>query len=108
MTEEEFFAVYGSKVVTHNSYTGDDFIRLIEGLKEITHSQYLRDEFEYLIQEMKLLKDDHKVEHLYNIYYILHDMDYYLLRYGPTDVAPYTIDDSTILKYYGALKIYAN
>lgn len=108
MTEEEFLAVYGSKVVTHNSYTGDDFIRFIEDLKEITHSQYLRDEFEYLIQEMKLLKDDHKVEHLYNIYYILHDMDYYLLRYGPTDVAPYTIDDSTILKYYGALKIYAN
>ena len=108
MTEEEFYAVYGSEIMTDNTHTADDFIQIIGELKEITHSEDLRDEFDFLIHEMELLKVDHNVEHLYNIYYVLHDMDYYLLRYGPIDVAPYTMDDSTILKYYGVLKIYKN
>ena len=35
-----------------------------------------------------------------------HDMDYYLLRYGPEDVGTYVQDPSFICKYYGVLSVY--
>ena len=40
------------------------------------------------------------------IYKKLHDLDYFLLRYGPKDVAKYVEDDSTVSKYYGTLPFY--
>lgn len=106
MAKEEFYVTYGVPVVTMNKHTADDFIQIIENLKSIVHSENLMQELNILIQEMKLMKEDHDVSHLYTIYYLLHDLDYYLLRYGPTDVGIYTVDDSTILKYYDVLKIY--
>lgn len=36
----------------------------------------------------------------------IHDLDYFLLRYGPKDVAKYVEDDSTVSKYYGTLPFY--
>ena len=41
-----------------------------------------------------------------DIYKKLHDLDYFLLRYGPKDVAKYVEDDSTVSKYYGTLPFY--
>ena len=43
-----------------------------------------------------------------NIYKALHDMDYFLLRYGIEDVGKYTRDDSVVSKYYGVLSVYSN
>lgn len=59
-------------------------------------------------ESVKQAKETHDVNEVINIYHILHDMDYYLLRYGPEDVGQYVSDTSTINKYYGALKIYEN
>ena len=53
-------------------------------------------------------KETHDVNYILNIYRILHDMDYYLLRYGPEDVGPYVEDTSTIDIYYGILEDYKN
>lgn len=41
-----------------------------------------------------------------NLYKKLHDLNYFLLRYGPTDVGPYVEDDSTISTYYGTLSVF--
>ena len=46
------------------------------------------------------------VEIVNDIYKKLHDLDYFLLRYGPKDVAKYVEDDSTVSKYYGTLPFY--
>ena len=46
------------------------------------------------------------IEHANNIYKILHDMDYFLLRYGIDDVGNYTTDNSLVGTYYGTLSIY--
>ena len=108
MTEEEFYETYGAEVVTYNDYTADDFIRIMQELRDSTASDVLTADFNTLIQEMELAKEDHNVEHILTIYYILHDMDYFLLRYGPEDVGKYTIDDGTVTKYYGVLKAYEN
>ena len=40
------------------------------------------------------------------IYKILHDLDYFLLRYGIEDVGKYTKDGSVVAKYYGVLMVY--
>ena len=37
---------------------------------------------------------------------LLHDMDYFLLRYGIDDVGVYVSDQSLIRKYYGVLTVY--
>lgn len=42
------------------------------------------------------------------LYKALHDMDHFLLRYGPKDVGPYVSDATTVTKYYGMLSVYAD
>ena len=51
-------------------------------------------------------KETHRMEIVNDIYKKLHDLDYFLLRYGPKDVAKYVKDDSTVSKYYGTLPFY--
>ena len=51
--------------------------------------------------------NNHDVEYVKNLYHVLHDMDYFLLRYSPEAVAPYiSLDTSTVTKYYGILEVY--
>lgn len=106
MTKDEFYETFGTKVLAYNYYTADDFIRIMQELRDSINSDMLTADFNTLIYEMECAKEDHDVGHIYNIYYILHDMDYFLLRYGPEDVGKYTIDDTTVTQYYGVLKIY--
>ena len=56
MTEEEFYAVYGSEIMTDNTHTADDFIQMIKELKAITHSENLRNKFDFLIHEYSYFK----------------------------------------------------
>ncbi|MBQ9990610.1 MAG: hypothetical protein IJP31_06685 [Lachnospiraceae bacterium] len=106
MTEEEFYKVYGMPVTAYNDYTADDFIRIMKELRDSTGSDMLVADFDTMIREMELAREDYNVRHIFNIYYLLHDMDYFLLRYGPEDVGKYTWDDSTVTAYYGVLKVY--
>lgn len=50
--------------------------------------------------------ETHNVEYMYQIYRIFHDMDYFLLRYGISDMEVYVSDLSTVAKYYGVLEVY--
>lgn len=52
------------------------------------------------------MKDTHDVSYLKQFYYMLHDMDYFLLRYGVESVGPGMLDKSTLAKYYGVLEVY--
>ena len=51
-------------------------------------------------------KETHEAKYLEKVYHILHDMDYFLLRYGIEDVGKYTTDVSVVSKYYGVLIVY--
>ena len=55
-----------------------------------------------------MAKETHDVNYMIELYRILHDMDYFLFRYGPEDVGKYTKDDSTVSRFYGILQIYNN
>ena len=58
------------------------------------------------MDETALARETHAMEHANNIYKKLHDLDYFLLRYGPTDMGVYVEDPSTVSKYYGTLSYY--
>jgi hypothetical protein len=106
LSEAEFNEQYGSPVITHNNFTADDFIETMEELKGYTDSELFKKDFDRLIDDMKAARETHDVSYLNSIYQTLHDMDYFLLRYGPEDVGIYTSDPTTVNKYYGILEVY--
>ncbi len=106
ISEDEFYEKYGTGVVTNNKYDAESFISLIDELKSTVESEKLIGDLQRIIDEVSAAKDNHDVENANNLYKILHDLDYFLLRYGLEDVGPYVRDISTISKYYGTLSFY--
>lgn len=108
LTDVEFYELYGEKVITYNDYTAIDFINALEELKSYTNSEALKKDLTMLQGLMEKAEITHDVVCIEEISQILHDMDYYLLRYGPEDVGKYTADSSMVSKYYGVLNVYKN
>ncbi|MCI9555108.1 MAG: hypothetical protein HFG06_07525 [Oscillibacter sp.] len=108
LTEAEFYSRYGTAVSAANDYTADDFITLMEELEASAQNENLKAELHCLAEEMALAKG-HVMEHVNNVYKKLHDLDYFLLRYGPEVLDGYgaEYDKSTVSKYYGTLSFYA-
>lgn len=107
LTEEEFYNKYGTKVSTTNTCTADDFISLMNELETGVQNETLKADLQYMADEMESAKG-HVVEHVNNVYKKLHDLDYFLLRYGPEVFDSYAsnYDKSTVSRYYGTLSIY--
>lgn len=101
---------YGAmKVMTDNPYNGEDFVNLMEELTETIVHRELQADLERMISDMEHAMDTHDVIYIQAIYYTLHDMDYFLFRYGPDEVGVYSIRDrSVVSEYYGVLNIYGN
>ncbi|RDY28293.1 hypothetical protein [Lachnotalea glycerini] len=108
LTKDEYMQKYATTVSTNNEYDADSYIALIDEILEYISNEDLKADFTSMRESVKQAKETHDVNEVINIYHILHDMDYYLLRYGPEDVGQYVSDTSTINKYYGVLKIYEN
>lgn len=96
----------GTPITTYNRFDAANFIELISEMKESVRHEGLRDDLEYIIDETRLAKETHEVEHANNIYKALHDMDYFLLRYGLEDVGQYVKEKGILAKYYGVLSVY--
>ena len=94
--------------MTYNRFDANNFIELMSDMKNSVHNEKLQNDMDYIINETKLAAEMHEMEHANNIYKALHDMDYFLLRYGIEDVGKYTRDDSVVSKYYGVLSVYSN
>ena len=95
-----------SAVLAYNDHDAAFFITTISELKESIVSGMLDDDIGKLIDLCSKAKETHDVEYVIEMYHMLHDLDYFLLRYGPADVGEYVKDDSTISKYYGSLSIW--
>lgn len=106
LSQEEFNVQYGTPVMVYNRFDAENFMELMEEMKAPVHNEKLKEDLQQLIDETSLAAENHEMEHASNIYKILHDMDYYLLRYGLEDVGQYVQDTSTIAKYYGVLSVY--
>ena len=93
-------------IMEYNRFDAENFVTLMQEMKDSLKSDLLKEDMDILIENTLLAKENHDVEYVKQIYRILHDMDYFLLRYGPEDVGKYTKDDSTVRKYYGVLMVY--
>lgn len=106
LTEKNFEKEYGQQITTYNDYYANKIIELLSDLKSGINDKNLIQDFNNLIKYVSNAKENHDIEDIISIYRILHDMDYYLLRYGPEDVGKYVQDPSTINIYYGVLTCY--
>lgn len=102
------FGPDGTPVMEYNRFDAENFIDLMEDMKKSVKNKKLQADMQKIIDETALAAETHDAEHAYNIFQLLHDMDYYLLRYGPEDVGKYVQDTSMISKYYGVLSVYSS
>lgn len=108
LTEEEFYKQYDEPGIVYNRFDAANFIKLLEDMKVSVHHEMLISDIQQLIDLTYLAEETHEAEYANRIYKILHDLDYFLLRYGIEDVGKYTSDTSTVSKYYGVLNVYQN
>lgn len=106
ISEEEFYEIYDEPGIVYNRFDAVNFIDLIQDMQESVDDELLAADLQQLIDLTELAAETHKVEYAVEIYHILHDLDYFLLRYGMEDVGKYTVDDSTVAKYYNVLTVY--
>lgn len=106
ISQKEFYEKYGEPVIEYNRFDATNFINLIQDMQESVHNEMLIADLEQLIDLTILARETHEMEYANQIYKVLHDLDYFLLRYGIEDVGQYTKDGSVVATYYGVLTVY--
>lgn len=108
LTEEAFYQRYGNKVVVDVTYDLYDFAEKIEAIKDTVQNEALRTDLQTMATLAREAQEQREVKNFRQILEILHDMDYFLLRYGlelePTFTDAY--DRSYLTTYNGTLTIY--
>lgn len=106
ISEEEFNETYTEPGIVYNRFDAGNFINLMKEMQSTVHNEQLLSDLQKLIDLTQLAQETHEMEYANEIYKILHDMDYFLLRYGIEDVGKYTTDSGTVSTYYGVLDVY--
>lgn len=106
ITESEFYQKYGEPIMVYNRFDGANFVELIQDMQKSVHNDQLSADLQQLIDLTNLATETHEMKYANDIYKILHDMDYFLLRYGIEDVGKYTKDKGVVATYYGVLNVY--
>lgn len=106
ISEEEFYETYDEPGIVYNRFDAENFIDLIEDMMNSVHDENLSADLQQLIDLTDLAAATHDMQYASEIYKILHDLDYFLLRYGIEDVGKYMQDVSTVAAYYGVLNVY--
>lgn len=103
LTMDQFYEKYGTAVTAYNRFDADNFVALMQEMAASVQNEKLCGVLQAIIDETGLAASTHEAEHAEQIYKMLHDLDYFLLRYGPEDVGKYTRDTSVVCTYYGTL-----
>lgn len=103
---DELGEMYGTPVYADNPYGSEVVIKRMGELTASADNEIFLSDVENLCDAMQQAKDTHEVEYVMRAHEILHDMEYFLLRYSPRDVAPFTRDKSLSGRYYGSLEVW--
>lgn len=106
ISREEFYEKYGTPVMEYNRFDAVNFMNLVQDMQKSVHNELLIADLKQLIELTLLAQETHQMEYVNDIYKILHDLDYFLLRYGISDVGKYTQDAGLVGTYYGILTVY--
>lgn len=104
---EELGKKYGEPYYRESWYGAETVIQRMRELTASAENEIFRSDVEALCSALQQAKDTHEVDYVMEAHEILHDMEYFLLRYSPRDVATYPQDKSLSGKYYGALEVWA-
>ncbi len=106
LTEEEFYEAQYEPGIVYNRFDAANFTALIADMQKSVQDGPLSNDLQQLIDLTNRAAQTHEMEYASDIYKVLHDMDYFLLRYGIEDVGKYTKDPSVTADYYGVLCVY--
>ena len=106
ITEEEFAETYTEPGIVTNNFDAADFIDLISEMKSFVKNEALAADLQQLMDLTRMAQTTHEMQYANELYKVLHDLDYFLLRYGIEDVGQYTADAGTVGTYYGVLAVY--
>ena len=81
----EFYGNNDEPEVVYNRFDGENFVNLVSDMMGSVQNEKLLADLQQLIDLTELATRTHEVEYANEIYKILHDMDYFLLRYGMED-----------------------
>ncbi len=95
-----------SKLIVNNEYDADDFIGIIADIQSSVQNVDLKNDFQTVIDKTALARDTHDMHAANDLYKTLHDLDYFLLRYGPEDPGAEVKDASLVSKYFGMLSFF--
>lgn len=106
LTEAEFYEKYATPVCSDAHYDTVGFIAAMETYSAAVSDESMKADLQYLADELRSAVEYHSMAHTNNMYKMLHDMDYFLLRYGPVDMEPYVPNRGFVKKYYGTLTVF--
>ncbi len=106
ITEEEFEETYTEPGIVTNNLDAADFIDLVSDMKSSVKNEALAADLQQLMDLARMARTTHEMDYANELYKVLHDLDYFLLRYGIEDVGQYTADAGTVGTYYGVLAVY--
>lgn len=85
----------------------DKYRLYINGVGKRMKNDLLKQDIEEMLALIEKMEKDHDVNALRRFFYKLHDMDYYLFRYGANELWFYIHDKSFVQTYYDALSVYS-
>ena len=113
ITWEEYCEKYGTVepgvIGGYSKYSVDEIVSMLGQLRDSVKNQELRTDLAYLANQILWARETHRMIYVSNMFKLLHDMDYYLLRYGPADqpsTDPYYGIPSVVSNYYGMLTVF--
>ena len=108
ITEAEFYEQEYEPGMMYNRFDAANFMELLEDMKSSVQNERLSADLQQLIDLTYIASVTHEMEYANQIYKILHDLDYFLLRYGMENVGVYTQELGAVSKYYGVLTVYGS
>lgn len=103
---DELGEKYGEPYYEENRYGAEAVAQRVNELTASAENEVFQKDVEALCTALQQAKETHEAEYVMQAHEIVHDMEYFLLRYSPRDVAPYTRDKSLSSRYYGALEVW--
>lgn len=84
----------------------EDFVNLVKGAMNSVQDEALRADLLQIIDLTDMAAGAHDVRYAYELYKVLHDLDYFLFGDGMTDGGEDREDAGTAAVYYGVLHVY--
>lgn len=97
---------YWDEIINGKTFKPKNFLEHIKAFRECISNSRLLTDFDYLISNLTAAIENHDSDAFKQAYHIIHDMDYFLFRYGPYDIGIYVKDKSTVNTYYGTLHVF--